>query len=341
MSTQIVRPETASHWYKVDENNNIKAFHNVPYAGKRGENGETRSTTLRDARKEGAFPSVTNILGMLHKEFLTAYRINQAILASLTLPREEDEGGDAFARRVLIDSKERASSAARLGERLHELGAIWLQDPSANPNIEGERTEGRILAEIAHPLRDLLRKVIPDEKATKKEFLVAHPLGFAGCCDGLMFLDPKDDEIASKLREAGFGVLVEAGDPVIAVADIKSRGADQKSPPIYETDILQLSAYLHAIPNSQEAMRGMTATNTPAINVLVNTHEKAGQDGRWVADIHVHKVGDIRDAFAAFMSLHRVWCWAKNYYPSPTRGHLLSPKGQTLKSLKEITNTHP
>ena len=79
-TTQVVRPDSASHWYKVDPSTGVEAFHEVPYAGARGKKGEKRKSTLRDARKVNAFPSVTNVLSILHKDFLEAYKVNQAIL---------------------------------------------------------------------------------------------------------------------------------------------------------------------------------------------------------------------------------------------------------------------
>ena len=161
-TTQIVRPDTASHWYLVDPEKGVKSFHTVPYAGKRGKNGETRKTTLRDARKVNAFPSVTNILGILHKDFLEAYKVNQAILAALTLPKIDGESEDEFAKRVVMDSKEHAASAARLGSRLHEVGADYLKGITSKDSIkEGEIVEGRRLEDVAIPLRDLIEDILP------------------------------------------------------------------------------------------------------------------------------------------------------------------------------------
>src|SRR5436190_23373532 len=47
------------------------------------------ASTLRDARKLGLLPSVTNILGVITKPELTAWLQEQAVLAALTLPRLE------------------------------------------------------------------------------------------------------------------------------------------------------------------------------------------------------------------------------------------------------------
>ena len=323
-TTQVVRPDGASHWYLVDEKEGVKSFHSVPYAGKRGENGETRKTTLRDARKVNAFPSVTNVLGILHKEFLEAYKINQAILAALTLPRIEDESEDDFAKRVVTDSKEHAASAARLGSRLHEVGAAALLGDIDGGMEEGEIVEGRKLDEVAIPLLDLLRDIRPAGATTDKEFsefyIANSEVGYGGTCDGLTWLDPNAPSVRDKLIAAGYEHLTAPNggfhDPIIAMADIKSRGADSKKPPVYETDLLQLSAYLHAIPTTPGLGFAMDVNNTPVANILVNTHPEAGKDGRWAADLVIHHKDDLIKAWDAFQHAHALWCWVKNYNPT-------------------------
>jgi len=111
----IVARETASHWY---DRNGVPCHH-VPYADKK-KAGQMRPTMLTDARKLGLLPSVTNIVkGGLPNENLTAWRIEQAIMAALTLPRMEGEELDVFARRVVEDSERTASDAAAIGTAIH------------------------------------------------------------------------------------------------------------------------------------------------------------------------------------------------------------------------------
>jgi hypothetical protein len=82
--------------------------------------GEPRSTTVRDARKLGLLPSVTNILGVIAKPELTAWLQEQAVMAALTLPRLEGESEDAFARRVVEDSLSTRDNAAGFGTAFHQ-----------------------------------------------------------------------------------------------------------------------------------------------------------------------------------------------------------------------------
>jgi hypothetical protein len=74
---------------------------------------------LRDARKLGLLPSVTNILGVIAKPELTGWLQEQAVLAALTLPRIKGESEDVFARRVVTDSLTTRDGAADFGTAFH------------------------------------------------------------------------------------------------------------------------------------------------------------------------------------------------------------------------------
>ncbi len=123
----LVSIESSSHWYT----RNGKPCHQVPYAGKRGEAGEMRNTTLKDARKMGLLPSVTSIIGIVEKPGLIRWKMGQIILAALTLPRLEDEGVDQFAQRVIEDAMAESRKAMDFGSRLHDaIEAIVARRPS-------------------------------------------------------------------------------------------------------------------------------------------------------------------------------------------------------------------
>jgi hypothetical protein len=79
----------------------------------------TRPVTLADARKVLALPSVTNVLAVLAKPGLDAWKIEQGIMAALTLPRVADEPLDMFARRVVTDMGEQVERAADFGTSIH------------------------------------------------------------------------------------------------------------------------------------------------------------------------------------------------------------------------------
>ncbi len=151
----------SGHWYdpKTGE----------PVFSVTGAKGQTVSPDIRHARKLGLVPGVTAILGLLDKPGLTEWKINQAIMASLTLPRHGGETETEFVERVRFDSKEQGKKAAERGTALHAAIELFAQGKPYDSEFEPH-----IIAVIAAigPLKN---------SAAEKTF--AHPLGFGGKID--------------------------------------------------------------------------------------------------------------------------------------------------------------
>jgi len=111
MTTIIARASESQHWY--DQNG--KPMYTV-----KAKDGSDRPTTLRDARKHNYVPSVTTIMGVMAKPGLESWKMNQMMMAALTLPRAEGEPEDQFIARIQRDSKEQAKMAAERGTAIHE-----------------------------------------------------------------------------------------------------------------------------------------------------------------------------------------------------------------------------
>ena len=104
------KDEGSGHWYTREG----EAAYQVL-----GKNGKWRNTTLKDARNLNLVPSVTTILKIVDKPGLTNWLIDQAILASLTLPRRDSEVEDEYLARIKSDAKEQGLAAANLGTNIH------------------------------------------------------------------------------------------------------------------------------------------------------------------------------------------------------------------------------
>jgi len=104
------RPQESGHWYAKD---------GTPTYTVTAKNGEPRATTLRDAKKLGLLPSVTTIMKAAASPGLEAWKLNQMMLAALTLPRAEGEGEESFIKRIQADSKDQARKAAERGTQVH------------------------------------------------------------------------------------------------------------------------------------------------------------------------------------------------------------------------------
>ncbi|HPU86654.1 MAG TPA: hypothetical protein PLE60_15100 [Candidatus Latescibacteria bacterium] len=97
---EIVSVSTAAHWYAPDGNPNHGA-------------------TLREARKELLLGSITSIIRTMAKPVLEAWKIEQAIISALTLPRIKGESYTDLAKRIAKDAQDEAGKAADLGSAVH------------------------------------------------------------------------------------------------------------------------------------------------------------------------------------------------------------------------------
>ena len=116
--TLVVRAAESLHWYNLDGS---------PQYTVTAKDGSQRSTTLRDARKMNLVPSVTTIMSCAAKPGLEAWKLNQMLLAALTLPRAPDEPESAYVQRIISDSKEQAKQAAERGTNVHTALESWYE----------------------------------------------------------------------------------------------------------------------------------------------------------------------------------------------------------------------
>jgi hypothetical protein len=101
---------SGGHWYQAD---------GAPAYEIQAKAGHMRAVTLRDARKLNLFPSVTGILQCAAKPQLERWKIEQAMMACITLPRVEWENETDFMYRALEDSQQQALVARTAGVALH------------------------------------------------------------------------------------------------------------------------------------------------------------------------------------------------------------------------------
>ena len=100
----------STHWYDLEGNPQYTIV---------GKNGKERATTLRDAREHNFVPSVTSIIAVAAKPALENWKIDQALMSALTLPREDGESLDDFMKRAKADARQQAIDAAAKGTEIH------------------------------------------------------------------------------------------------------------------------------------------------------------------------------------------------------------------------------
>lgn len=216
------------HWYELD------GTPRYTVVGKTGE----RNTTLRDARTMNLVPSVTTITKCAAAPGLVNWMVDQAILAALTLPRNEGEPEADWLVRVKRDSKETARKAADKGTQIH--GALERHLQGVPPDEEmWPHVKGAMATLDAH---------FPGVKwDVEKSF--AHPLGFGGKCD----LHSKADRI----------VVDWKGKDFTSPAECKQ----------YDEHIMQGAAYLEGfgLPGGRFA-NGFVSRTVPGLTVIIETN---------------------------------------------------------------------
>ena len=98
-------------------------MHELPRASGEG----MRPTDVRDAKRLGLLPSVTNILGGLAKPGIDAWKRNQLVSAALALPRLEGEPDADYAARLIEQAEAPSIKGSDFGTRLHQGIEDWLR----------------------------------------------------------------------------------------------------------------------------------------------------------------------------------------------------------------------
>lgn len=154
----------SDHWYKRDGS----PCYELPT-----KDGGMRGVSLRWDRHLGLVPSVTSVLQVIDKPALTNWRVEQGILAALTLPRREDESEPDFLRRVMDDSKRQAKDAADLGTLIHDAcESHWKRrpyTPTFQPHVHA------VVAEVG--------RLFPAVTDWVAEAYFAHEDGYGGKVD--------------------------------------------------------------------------------------------------------------------------------------------------------------
>jgi hypothetical protein len=195
-----VHSSESTHWYTRD---GVPAY-TVPSK----KDGSPRNTTLRDARELSLIPSVTTILNIAAKPGLTVWLQEQAILAALTLPRDEDEPESVWLKRVVQDSKQQAKDAADKGTEIHEAIQSY---------YEG-RKDSKYPFHVSACANIIKSRYGDVNWIAERSF--GHELGFGGKCD-------------MHTTDAG-GIVV----------DIKTKEFTDVTKPLwYDEHLLQLAAY--------------------------------------------------------------------------------------------------
>jgi len=194
----------SQHWYAKD---------GTPAYTIIGKNGKERATTLRDARTLALVPSVTTILKVAASPALEQWKLNNILMAALTMPRVEGETEQEYIARVKQDAQEEGKKAAERGTEIHGWLETLYRDGRLNENQ---------CSEMAIPAATDI--AIMDNFGTQSwcaEKSFAHSVGYAG--------------------------KVDLHSPEVVI-DFKTKEFDADNlPKPYDDNVMQLAAYRHGL----------------------------------------------------------------------------------------------
>lgn len=229
----LIKSESNSHWYRKN-GNGWEPCYELPCKTKPG---QMRSPTVRDARALALVPSVTNVLSCIARPGLEAWKQEQVVLSSLTLPRLPDESDDAFAHRVIDDAGQQSLKARDKGTAIHDLLASFCMEGMQCPF----GTYSEPLYPFVGPTMQWLQEHVT--KVHAAEAVVGDALGFAGRLD----------------LHADVSMIFDGP----AVLDFKTQEVKGKEPICYPEWGMQLAAYAACV---------MAHTTWPLlISVVINT----------------------------------------------------------------------
>jgi hypothetical protein len=200
-----------SHFYLPDGKGGATAFYETPYADP---SKGMRKTTLADAKKKNALPSVTTITKVLAAPALIEWLRQTAAIAAVTTPRNPGEDLDSFVARALaVDAESIGDAAKQLGSDIHD---------AIEKALNGKEWNG-----------DLIHAVSPT-------LAVVQASGYVAATEKILVGD----------CYAGKTDCITENDTTITVDDFKTTGAKKLPIKSYPEHRLQLSAYAAALGNT-------------------------------------------------------------------------------------------
>lgn len=136
--------------------------------------GIYRDTNLRDARAQNLVPSVSEILRVIAKPGLEAWKEKQHALAALTLPDQDRHADDATRlAKIRQDAQKQVTDAAAEGTRIHD---------AIEKHFKGERYDVRYEQHVTGAAV-ALAEAFPEIRDWEAERSFCHPRGFGGRVD--------------------------------------------------------------------------------------------------------------------------------------------------------------
>ena len=241
------------HWYQKD---------GTPAYETMGKNGKLRPVTLRDARQHNLVPGFSTIARMEYKPALEVWKINQALMAALTLPQIPGETLEQFKGRCEIDMEAQSRKARDRGTALHAALEAWYEFGTVS-----EANEPYVM-----PVVNWLMENCPNAPwVAEKSFA----------------------------NDLGYGGKVDLWAPGVALVDFKFKDfSDPKAIKGYDEHEMQLHAYARGLEGSScEDPRLINLFISSTVPGLIVPVEWPWREPALMAFCHLLKLWQIRKGY--------------------------------------------
>lgn len=251
----VVHASESGHWYDRDGN----PMYDVP-----AKSGQPRAATLRDARTMFLVPGVSTIIRCAAAPGLENWKVDQGILAALTLPRLDTEAEAEWLYRVKQDSQEQGRAAAARGTEIHaEIERYY-----AGLERGFEVAAGVYARPPVSTVYEAVGLAFGVNVDWRTELAFAHPLGFGGKADllGFEYIDGPDEQPSPT-------VLIDF--------KTKDNWPDGKLPATYDEHFMQLAAYRYGLGAFQAKCAIVFVSRAEPWQVSIATLDDAELDRGW------------------------------------------------------------
>ena len=101
-----MKTHTGGHWYTAD-------------GEARHWQDDGKKTTLRHARKQNLYPSVTTVIKEINNEFINGWRVKTATLRAKANPAFQNESDNMYLLRINVLNRDEKSTVLEFGTRIH------------------------------------------------------------------------------------------------------------------------------------------------------------------------------------------------------------------------------
>lgn len=273
-------PPKSNHWYGLKDGQIVPCYE-IPCTTRDG----MRSPTIADARKMNLLPSVTNVLGVLDKPALNHWKLEQAIMAALTLPEVPGELPDTRCARIIEDMEAQSNTAKEKGKAVHGAIERYLTGAPVFP----DQYE---IQPFVGPTLEWIKKYVTKVHAV--ESVIGNPaLGYAGRLDLDCDVNPSDLSNYSAFEDITCRTIV----------DFKTQNMKKPKPFIPIEWGAQLAAYSMCHRNYDSACAWPTM-----LSVVINTNTPS--------DPYIHVWDNPDQLWKMFQHAHALWCILNDYNPA-------------------------